>query len=157
MGSTHSAAPTPQQAIIEDSAEEFLTVSSGEGSFRLPSRRRRGTGASPTPITATPKMENTPAAQATMTVPPRMARAMARSLPPFYMKSCLSQGAAGASTPLSKGQHNDEASSPASKPLPRFNRKRCRGRGHAQGGEDLDGALCPHSSSGQGGGSTYQP
>jgi hypothetical protein len=83
MGSTHSATPTPQQAIIEDSAEEFLTVSSGEGSFRLPYPRRRGTGASPAPITATPKMENTPAAQATMTVPPRMAVPWPEACLPF--------------------------------------------------------------------------
>jgi hypothetical protein len=44
MGSTHSGAPTPRWAMIEDSVEEFLMVSSGEGSFYLPSRRRRGTG-----------------------------------------------------------------------------------------------------------------
>jgi hypothetical protein len=49
MGSTHSRAPTPWQAMIEDSAEEFLTASSGEGSFGLPSPKRCGTGASLTP------------------------------------------------------------------------------------------------------------
>jgi hypothetical protein len=47
---------------------------SGEGSFGLPSPRRRGMRASLAPITSTPQMENAPVAQAT-TVPPRMAGA----------------------------------------------------------------------------------
>jgi hypothetical protein len=42
MGSTRSGASTLRRAMIEDSIEEFLTVSSGEGSFDLPSPRRRG-------------------------------------------------------------------------------------------------------------------
>jgi hypothetical protein len=33
VGSTHSEASTPQRATIEDSTEEFFTVSSEEGSF----------------------------------------------------------------------------------------------------------------------------
>jgi hypothetical protein len=33
MGSTRSGASTPQRATIEDSTEEFLTTSGGEGSF----------------------------------------------------------------------------------------------------------------------------
>jgi hypothetical protein len=33
VGSTHSRASTPQRAMIKDSPEEFLTASSGEGSF----------------------------------------------------------------------------------------------------------------------------
>jgi hypothetical protein len=37
IGSTRSEASTPQQAMIEDSAEEFLTTSGGEESFGLPS------------------------------------------------------------------------------------------------------------------------
>jgi hypothetical protein len=73
MGSTRSGAPTLRQAMIEDSAKEFLTASSGEGSFSLPSPRRRGTGASPTLIITTPKMESALTAQATTTVPPWMA------------------------------------------------------------------------------------
>jgi hypothetical protein len=59
--------------MIDDLAEEFLTVSSGEGGFSLPSPRRRCTAAPPTPVTTTPWMENTLATQATMTVPPWMA------------------------------------------------------------------------------------
>jgi hypothetical protein len=62
MGSTHSRAPTPWRAMIDDSAEEFLMVSSGDGSFGLPSPRRCSMGAS-----------LAQAAQATTTFPPRMA------------------------------------------------------------------------------------
>jgi hypothetical protein len=43
MDSTCNRAPTPWQGMIEDSIEEFLMVSSGEGSLDLPSpRRHRG-------------------------------------------------------------------------------------------------------------------
>jgi hypothetical protein len=42
MGSTHSGASTLRQAMIEDSTEEFLMASSGEGSFILPSPGRCG-------------------------------------------------------------------------------------------------------------------
>jgi hypothetical protein len=73
MGSTRSRASTPWQAMIEDTAMEFFTVSSGERSFVLPSPRRRGVGASLTPTTTTPWMENALATQAMMTVPPRIA------------------------------------------------------------------------------------
>jgi hypothetical protein len=51
--STHSGASTPRWTMIEESTEEFLTASSGEGSFGLPSPRRRGTGASLAPLAAT--------------------------------------------------------------------------------------------------------
>jgi hypothetical protein len=44
MGSTRSGASTPWRAMIEDSAEGFLTASSGEGSFGLPSSRRCSAG-----------------------------------------------------------------------------------------------------------------
>jgi hypothetical protein len=54
LGSTHSGTSTPRQAMIEDSTEEFLTASSGEGSFGLPSPRRRSAGASPALVTTTP-------------------------------------------------------------------------------------------------------
>jgi hypothetical protein len=40
--------------MIEDSAEDFLTVLSGEGGFSLPSPRRHNTGALPALITTTP-------------------------------------------------------------------------------------------------------
>jgi hypothetical protein len=40
MGSTHSGASTLRWAMIGDSAKEFLTVPSREGSFGLPTPRR---------------------------------------------------------------------------------------------------------------------
>jgi hypothetical protein len=55
--------------MIEDSIEEFLTASSGDGDSGLPSPRRHGTGASLAPITTIPQMENSLVAQATMMVP----------------------------------------------------------------------------------------
>jgi hypothetical protein len=66
MGSTHSGSPSLQRAMIEDSIEEFHTTSRGEGGSGLPSSRRHGTGALPTPVTTTPWMENAPTAQANM-------------------------------------------------------------------------------------------
>jgi hypothetical protein len=71
MGSTRSGAPTLQWAMMEDVAEGFLTASSEEGSFGLPSSRRCDTGASLTPVTTTPRLENASAAQATTMVNPR--------------------------------------------------------------------------------------
>jgi hypothetical protein len=71
MGSTRSGKPTPRQAMIEDFTEEFLMTLSGEGSFGLPSPRRRGMGASLTPIKTTQRMENALAAQAMAMVPLR--------------------------------------------------------------------------------------
>jgi hypothetical protein len=53
MGSTRRRASTPWWAMIEDSTEEFLMVSSREGTFGLPSPRRRDTGASLSPIVTT--------------------------------------------------------------------------------------------------------
>jgi hypothetical protein len=58
MGSTRSGASTLWWAMIEDSAEEFLMASIGEGSFGRPSPRRRSTGASLAPSTTTSWMEN---------------------------------------------------------------------------------------------------
>jgi hypothetical protein len=43
MGSTHSGTPSPWRVMIEDSVEEFLIESSGEGGSDLPSPRRSGT------------------------------------------------------------------------------------------------------------------
>jgi hypothetical protein len=54
MGSTRRGASTPLRAMIEDSIEEFLTASSREGSFSLPSPRRRGTETLPAPVVTTP-------------------------------------------------------------------------------------------------------
>jgi hypothetical protein len=56
--------------MIEDSIEEFLTASSGEGGFAIPSPRRRDTRALPAPIATTTWMENASTAQAMMMVPP---------------------------------------------------------------------------------------
>jgi hypothetical protein len=70
MGSTHNEAPTPRWAMIENSAKKFLTALSGEGSFGLPSPRRRRMGASLAPVITTTRMEN---AHAMMTVPLRTA------------------------------------------------------------------------------------
>jgi hypothetical protein len=73
MGSTCSGTPPPCWAMIEDFTEEFLTALSGEGGFGLPSPRRCGTRALPTPVTTTPWTENAPPTQAMMNVPPWMA------------------------------------------------------------------------------------
>jgi hypothetical protein len=70
MGSAHSEASTPRRAMVEDSDEEFLMASSGEGSFGLPSPRVRGTRALLIPVRTTSWMENTPAAQVMLMVPP---------------------------------------------------------------------------------------
>jgi hypothetical protein len=69
MGSTRSGTSTLRWAMIEDSPQEFLTMSSREGSFGLPSPRRHGAGASLAPSTTTPWMENSLATQAMTTVP----------------------------------------------------------------------------------------
>jgi hypothetical protein len=71
MGPTHSGASTLWWTKIGDSAEEFLTPPSREGSFGLPSPRRHDTEASHAPITTTLWMENAPITQAMMMVPLR--------------------------------------------------------------------------------------
>jgi hypothetical protein len=48
-------------------------MSSEVGGFGLPSLKRHGTGAPLAPVTTTPWMENAPATQAMMMVPPQMA------------------------------------------------------------------------------------
>jgi hypothetical protein len=53
MGSTCSVASTPQQATIEDFAEEYLTASSGEGGVDHLSPRWRSMGASLAPTSTT--------------------------------------------------------------------------------------------------------
>jgi hypothetical protein len=68
MGSTHGGASTPRWAMIEDSVEDFLTASSMEGSFGLPSPRRRDMRTSLSPATTTPWLENALATQAMMMV-----------------------------------------------------------------------------------------
>jgi hypothetical protein len=73
MGSTCSGTPPPWWAMIEDSTEEFLTASSREREFGLPSPRWHSIWAPPAPVTTTPWTENALATQALMTIPPRMA------------------------------------------------------------------------------------
>jgi hypothetical protein len=50
VGSTHNGASTPQWTTIEDSTEEFLTMSSGEGRFGHPSPRWHFMGGSLPPL-----------------------------------------------------------------------------------------------------------
>jgi hypothetical protein len=95
MGSSQGGASTPRWAMIEDLAEEFLTVSSGEGSFGLLSPRRRDTGASLAPTTTTPWMEN--------------ALAIVKNQPPHQAMSRLSRRAVGAS-PCSTAHHRARGS-----------------------------------------------
>jgi hypothetical protein len=56
MSSTRSRASTPRWAMTKESTEEFLTVSGREGSFNLPSTRRRSAGAPLTLAATTPWM-----------------------------------------------------------------------------------------------------
>jgi hypothetical protein len=93
MGSTRSGTPSPRWSMIEDSAEEFLTASSGEGVFGLPSPRMCDTGAPPAPVTTTTWMENAPATQATTTVSPWMAAARPNTDLPFMQ--CHTRHAGG--------------------------------------------------------------
>jgi hypothetical protein len=70
MGSTRSRASTPWWAMTNNSTEEFLMTSSGEGRFGLPSPKRRNVAAQLALAAATLWMENALATQATTTVPP---------------------------------------------------------------------------------------
>jgi hypothetical protein len=54
MASTRNVASSRQWAMIEDSIDEFLMMSSGDRGFGLPSPRRRGTGAPPALAATTP-------------------------------------------------------------------------------------------------------
>jgi hypothetical protein len=60
MGSTHRGASTGWSAMIEDSTEEFLMVSSGKGSFSLPCPRRHSMVASLAPVTTDTMVEGHP-------------------------------------------------------------------------------------------------
>jgi hypothetical protein len=121
MGSTNSGAPTPWWSTIEDSTKEFLMASSGEGSFGLPSHRRRGTGALLTPVTSTPRMKKAPTTQATMTVPPWTVARRPETKLPFERRYAHHGGQQCkpvlGSPSLSNVQCHSEASSLASKML----------------------------------------
>jgi hypothetical protein len=96
MGSTRCGASTPWRAMIEDSAEEFLTASSGDGGSGLPSPRRHDMGASLAPFTTTPRMENALIAQSMMTVPPRTTAPWVEVGLPFERCHAHHRGVAGA-------------------------------------------------------------
>jgi hypothetical protein len=123
MGSTHSGTPSPSWAMIEDSIEEFLTMSCMEGGFGLPSPRRRDTGALSAPVKTAPWMENALATQATMTVPSRMAALQSNAGLPFEQRH-THQGGGGSKrkhvldNPLPRArQHHGAASSSTGKLL----------------------------------------
>jgi hypothetical protein len=63
MRSTHSGTPSSRWAMIEDTVEEFLMVSSRKGGFGLPSPRRHGTGALRAPVATTPWLKDITIAQ----------------------------------------------------------------------------------------------
>jgi hypothetical protein len=86
MGSTHNGTPSPQRTMIEDSIEEFLTTSSGEGGFSLSSPRRSGAEAPLAPVTTTLWTENTLPTQAMMTVPPRTTAPPSNTDVPFEQR-----------------------------------------------------------------------
>jgi hypothetical protein len=73
MGSAYSGPPSPLQAMMGDSTEEFHMALGGEGRINLPSPRRRGTGASPAHATTISRSESTLTSEGTMTIPPRQA------------------------------------------------------------------------------------
>jgi hypothetical protein len=122
MGSTRSRASTPWRAMIEDSSEEFLATSSGEGSFGLPSPRRCNTGAPFAPTTTTPWMVDAPA---TMMFPRIWCHHGRKPTSPLSDATLVKNGSRHKPMlivpPPSRGQLHDEASSPASRPLPWFN------------------------------------
>jgi hypothetical protein len=147
MGSTHERAATPRRAMVEDSTEEFLTLSSGEGSFCLPSpRRRRWRTFQPLRLRGW--------------FPCRRRRHGQKIASPSTDVMLIMGGRrhklALGSPQLSKGQCHGEGSSPARKPQPRFIRQcRCRvsSRMRQKGSRQW---LCLHSGSGQGGRSPCQ-
>jgi hypothetical protein len=69
VGRIHSRSPS-LRAMIEESTNMFYMASSGEGSSNLPISWRHGTGAPPTPITATTWLEDAPTTQTMTMVPP---------------------------------------------------------------------------------------
>jgi hypothetical protein len=121
MGSTCCGASTPQRAMIEDSTVEFLTMSSGEGSFGNFSSSRHSSGASLAPASTTTWKENAPAmisfpcgwlccdqkptspSNGAMLIRKDSRRKLMLGIPPPRW-----------------GQRHDEASSPVGRPLSRF-------------------------------------
>jgi hypothetical protein len=66
-----------------------MVLSEEEGS---PSPRRHNMGALPAPITTTPWLENTPATQATTTVPPRVSMSRSNISLPFERRCTFREG-----------------------------------------------------------------
>jgi hypothetical protein len=70
VGATRSGSSS-LRTMIEDSTDEFYTISSREGSSDLPVSQRCITGALPAPITTTPWPEDALATETMTMVPPR--------------------------------------------------------------------------------------
>jgi hypothetical protein len=92
MGSTRSGSPSSRWAKVEDSIEEFHTTSRAEGGSGLPSPRRHGTGAPPTPAPTTSWLENAPATQAMMMVSLRAVVAQLDTSLPFERQRAHQEG-----------------------------------------------------------------
>jgi hypothetical protein len=158
MGSTRSETPSLWRAMIEDSPEEFLTVPSEEGGFGLPSPRRSGTGAPHAPVTTTPWIENAPATQATTMVPSRTVAPRPDTGLPF--EQCHTHQGVASASPCSAAHRRVGGSAMAKQDRRQASHycglaaRATAARARAQGGEDPDGGLCLHSSSGQGSGSS---
>jgi hypothetical protein len=73
MRSAHIGPPSPFQAVMRDSIEEFLTALNREGRIGLPSPRRHSTGAPPNPTTNISWPESILTTKATLTIPPLQA------------------------------------------------------------------------------------
>jgi hypothetical protein len=127
MSSSHSGTPSPWWAMIEDSVEEFLMVSSRDVGFGLPSPRRRGRGVACSHHNHNMDGErsghsshddgSTADGGATVEYQPPS------SAMPHLARGSKRKPVLG-NTPPSKRQRHGEASSPASKPLPRSSRMR---------------------------------
>jgi hypothetical protein len=121
VGTIHSGSPS-LWAMIEGSPDEFLMASSGEGSSDLPFPRRLHTGASPAPTATARWLEDAPATQTMMMVPAWAPHRGWTPGPPLGDSTPFRWGNKRELTlnrrTLSMRQHNDEASSPASKQSP---------------------------------------
>jgi hypothetical protein len=71
MDSAHGGPPSPQQTMMGDSIKGSPVASDEEGRINLPPGKRHGTGAQLALATTTPRPENPPTTQATMTTPSR--------------------------------------------------------------------------------------
>jgi hypothetical protein len=82
VGTAHIGSP-PLHIVLEDSANEFYTDSSGEGSSSFPISQRHSIWTLPTPITTTPWPKDAPAPQTMVTdLPPAVVPRSDTGLPP---------------------------------------------------------------------------